>query len=234
LPLALASVPRGSPVLVLDAESFDGTVAAARAAGARVIVLPWQGFVAARRFALAQVRTPWTFMLDADETLDERLRASLLAAQPDEAEAGFEIARVTYLCGRPIRAGGWGGESLLRLFRTSRAHLEAQPAAGGKAALHERWRVEGAVRRLAGTLLHDSYPTFASYWEKFDRYTGIEAEALRANAFDAARAFLAAPLRFAWLFFVRGGVRDGMLGAFVAFGSALYPCVVTVKALCRE
>src|SRR5204862_5218706 len=51
LPIALASIPRGSPALVLDAESSDGTVTAARAAGATVIVLPWEGFVAARRFA---------------------------------------------------------------------------------------------------------------------------------------------------------------------------------------
>lgn len=199
-----------------------------------MIVLPWEGFVTARRFALAQVRTPWTFMLDADEALDERLRASLLAAQPGAATDGLETGRVTYVCGRPMRAGGWGGESLLRLFRTDRARLEAQPAAGGKAALHERWRVEGAVERLEGTLLHDSYPTLASYWEKFDRYTTIEAEALRASALDVLRAFAVAPARFVWLLFGRGGVRDGRRGAFVAFGSALYPCVVTVKALCRK
>jgi glycosyltransferase involved in cell wall biosynthesis len=234
LPIALASVPPGSPTLVLDAESVDGTVAAARGAGATTIVLPWEGFVAARRFALAQVRTPWTFMLDADEALDERLRAAVLEASPDDATEGFTIVRATFLCGRPIRGGGWGGESLLRLFRSDRACLEAQPAAGGKAELHERWSVDGNVARLDGTLLHDSYPTLASYWEKFNRYTSIEAQALRGGVFDALRAFVVAPVRFLWLFFVRGGVCDGARGAFVAFGSALYPFVVRVKALCRK
>jgi glycosyltransferase involved in cell wall biosynthesis len=221
-------------MLVLDAESVDGTVRAARAAGARVIVLPWEGFVAARRFALTQVRTPWTFMLDADEALDEPLRAAVLAALPDATTEGFTTARTTYLCGRPIRGAGWGGESLLRLFRTDRARLEAFPAAGGKAELHERWRVDGNVGRLDGALSHDSYPTLASYWEKFNRYTSIEAGALRANVFDVLRACLVAPARFAWLLFVRGGLRAGLRGVFVAFGSALYPCVVKLKALCRK
>jgi glycosyltransferase involved in cell wall biosynthesis len=221
-------------VLVLDAESVDGTVAAARAAGATVIVLPWAGFVAARRFALRQVRTPWTFMLDADEALDERLRAAVLAAQPDAAMQGYMTARTTYLCGRAIRGAGWSGETLLRLFRSDRARLEALPAAGGAAELHERWQVDGNVGILDGTLLHDSYPTLASYWEKFDRYTSIEARALRANTFDLVRVLMIAPARFAWLFFVRGGLRSGLRGGFVAFGSALYPCVVMVKALRRR
>ncbi|MGH7727620.1 MAG: hypothetical protein ACREM2_02345, partial [Vulcanimicrobiaceae bacterium] len=119
-------------------------------------------------------------------------------------------------------------------FRTTAAHVVAQPAAAGGADLHERWEVEGPVATLAGTILHDSYPTLASYLEKFSRYTAIEAAALRPSFGATARELARAPLRAAWLFFGRGGFRDGLRGAAIALGSALYPLVAQVRALLRR
>jgi glycosyltransferase involved in cell wall biosynthesis len=234
LPRALASIPRASSVLVLDAQSDDETVTVARTAGATVIVRPWEGFVCARRFALEQVRTPWTFMLDADEVLDECLREAVLAAPPSAAIEGFLMKRTTFLCGCPIRGAGWGDESLLRLFRTARARLQACPAGGGTAELHEQWHVDGGVESLPGLLLHDSYPSIASYWKKFDRYTSIEARALPMRLGGVLRAAGIAPLRCLWLFLGRAGYRDGWRGAFVSLGSAMYPMIVAWKAWRRK
>jgi glycosyltransferase involved in cell wall biosynthesis len=217
---------------VIDAESTDGTVALAQAAGAEIVVRPWPGFVAARREALALVRSEWTLMLDADESLDPALRTAIEAAAADGVD-GYLLRRVTFLCGRPVWGAGWGEERLLRLFRTGAVRLEARPAAGGSAELHERWVTDGLVEELGGTLLHDSYPTLASYREKFARYTSLEAAGLRAGAADVLRAFAVAVARFGWLLVVRGGWRDGWRGAYVSLFSALYPAVVVVKAARR-
>jgi glycosyltransferase involved in cell wall biosynthesis len=217
---------------VIDAESTDGTVALAQAAGAEIVVRPWPGFVAARREALALVRSEWTLMLDADESLDPALRTAIEAAAPDGVD-GYLLRRVTFLCGRPVWGAGWGEERLLRLFRTGAVRLEARPAAGGSAELHERWVTDGRVEELGGTLLHDSYPTLASYREKFARYTSLEAAGLRAGPTDVLRAFAVAVARFGWLLVVRGGWRDGWRGAYVSLFSALYPAVVVVKAARR-
>ena len=233
MPRAFASIPAEAPVLVIDAESSDGTVALARQRGAQIVVRPWGGFVAARRDALARVRTPWTFMLDADEALDAALVAALRALRQRATVDGYAVARRTYFCGRAIRGGAWGGERPLRLFRTQRARLVAHPAAGGSADLHEAWHVPGAVERLGGTLEHYSYPTLAAYDAKFARYTALEASGVRASAvavaFAAALAFARAP----WLFIVRGGWRDGWRGAYIAAASAWYPVAVRWKALRR-
>jgi glycosyltransferase involved in cell wall biosynthesis len=236
LPRALASIPAGSEILVVDAESRDATAEAARALGARVLVRPWPGFVAARREALALVRTEWTFMLDADEALDERLRAAVAAALQDGARSaggpsGFVVERRTAFCGRAIRGCGWGDERLVRLVRTRGARVESAPAAGGGAALHERLAVDGATPALAGRLDHDSYPTVASYREKFRRYTTIEASGVRGSLRGLLGAALRWPLRFAWLYLARRGFADGWRGAFVAWHSALYPLTVRWKAL---
>jgi hypothetical protein len=194
-------------------------------------VRPWPGFVVARRDALAMVTTAWTLMLDADEELDQALRDAIAAAEPPAATCGYRLRRATYLCGRPIGGAGWGDERLLRLFRTTAARLDARPAAGGDSDLHERWSCAGDVTDLAGTLHHYSYPTIASYREKFDRYTTLEARGLRVRPLDVLRAYAVVPARFGWLLVARGGWRDGWRGWFVSLFSALYPAVVAAKAL---
>ncbi len=172
-------------------------------------------------------------MLDADERLDAVLRAAIVAADPAPTLCGYRVARTTYLCGKPISGAGWGGERLLRLFRTDRARLDARPAAGGDADLHERWSCMGDVADLAGTLHHDSYPTLASYREKFARYTALEARGLTVSWLGVARAYAMVPARFGWLLLARGGWRDGWRGWFVSWFSALYPAVAAAKAARR-
>jgi glycosyltransferase involved in cell wall biosynthesis len=227
LPRALTSLPRGIHVLVLDACSRDHTVAFARGAGAEVLQREWTDFVDARRFALSCVRTPWVLMIDADEALDDVLREAIAgcSAQAD----GYTIKRTTYFCGRPMRL--WRNEPLLRLFRVGRAALEANPAAGGSAAIHERWTSDGHIENLPGTLLHFSYPDYASYRAKYDTYTTVEAHGIRKSVAGFAGAWFHGALKFWWLFLAKGAVLDGPRGTYVAYKSAMYPAVVAWKAL---
>ncbi len=214
-------------VLVLDHESTDDTVAIARARGANVIVRPFAGFVNARRFALAQVKTPWAFMIDADERPDETLRDAIASAS--ENIGAYTLSRTTYYRGKPLRM--WRNERLLRLFRTDCVRLEAAPAAGGGAQLHERWTCDEAPRTLAGTLEHYSYPDAASYLAKFAAYTTIEAQDARGGVAALLLQSLLVPLRFVHALIRRGALLDGADGWFVAWYSALYPAVVQWKAL---
>jgi glycosyltransferase involved in cell wall biosynthesis len=215
------------PVLVIDHRSSDETGSIARARGAQVIERDFDGFVNARCFALSQVQTPWTLMIDADEALDAQLRDAVTAAI-DDAD-GYLLCRTTFYNGRPMRL--WSGEQLLRLFKTGKAQLVASPAAGGSAQLHERWQCSGVVRPLAGTLLHYSYPTRQSYREKFETYTQLEASGLSASRAARIRELLRTPLRFLWYALVRGGALDGADGLRVAWWSAYYPAAVRAKAL---
>ena len=215
-------------VFVLDAASRDDTPAIARASGADVETRPWTGFVNARRYALGRVETPWALMLDADELLDPTLREAIVGARGDVA--GYRMRRVTMLCGKPVHAAGWSNEQLLRLFRTDRARVAANRIG---ADLHERWIVDGPIADLPGAIVHDSYPTLASYRAKFDRYTSVEAAALAPSRRAYVRALATMPLRFLWSIIRYGGWRDGWRGFFVAWESARYRVVVRAKALQR-
>ncbi len=228
-------------MFVLDAASRDDTVAIARAHGAEVETRPWSGFVNARRYALGRVATTWTLMLDADELLDETLRDAIASDKlrtgyaqdrlsSGQAVAGYRLRRVTMLCGKPVHAAGWSSERLLRLFRTDRARVAAN-AMG--AELHESWTVDGPVFDLPGAIVHDSYPTVASYRAKFDRYTSVEAAALAPSTRAYLRSLATMPLRFVWSIVRYGGWRDGWRGVFVAWQSARYRVVVRAKALRR-
>jgi hypothetical protein len=213
---------------VLDAESTDATEDVARACGANVEVRAWTGYVEARRYALGRVTTPYAFMLDADELLSDEL-VTALAGDLSRAD-GFRVRRITMLAGRAVRAAGWSAERLVRCFRVDRAQVVAN-SVGGSADLHERWIVTGTIADLPGMIVHDSYPTVASYLERFARYTRIESDALRGSAAACAFAFGILPLRFAWLWTRYGAWRDGWRGAFVAWYSALYPLAVQWRAL---
>ncbi len=232
MPDALASVPPGAQVLVLDAESSDDTVAVARRAGATVLERRWTNFVDARTFALDNVRTPWTFMLDADEQLDDVLRDALFRVEPEAANIeGYCVRRCTRFSGEVVRAFGWDNEMILRMFRTDRGVLIAHPVAGGSAALHERWSVPGNVGVLDGVLFHDSYREQSAYERKYARYTSIEAQGLSPSIPRLVVSALVAPVRFAWLLGPRGGIRLGKRGVYIAFWSALYQTIVRWKAL---
>ncbi|HEV7179913.1 MAG TPA: glycosyltransferase family 2 protein, partial [Candidatus Baltobacteraceae bacterium] len=200
LPRAMTSLPHGMNALVLDAQSEDGTVSYARRAGARVIDRAWTDFVDARRFALAQVTTPWVLMLDADEALDDVLRDAIIAAP--ETAIGYIVRRTTYFHGKPLRM--WSHEPLLRLVRCDAARIEARPAAGGEAALHERLVCDGTQVELRGELLHYSYPDYESYRRKYRTYTSLEAAGSRRSVAHALLFSLLAPARYAWNLIRRG------------------------------
>lgn len=214
-------------MFVLDAYSRDHTVQFARGAGAVVVQREWTDFVDARRFALASVRTPWALMLDADEALDDVLCDAICEASDDVD--GYNVRRTTYFCGHPMRM--WRDEPLLRLFRTDRVTLKANPAASADALLHEAWACEGSVRELRGTLLHFSYPDVASYRAKYDRYTSLEAQRLRGSFLGFIGACATSVLRLAWLLLRKGALLDGPRGWYVAYESAIYPAVAMGKAL---
>jgi hypothetical protein len=111
--------------------------------------------------------------------------------------------------------------------------LQAHPAAGSDAAVHEGWVCDGPAPELAGTLLHYSYPDVSTYRIKYDRYTSIEAQELPSSLLRVLSAGAASIPRMLWLLLRKGALLDGPRGWYVAYRSALYPAVAARKALLR-
>ena len=228
----LRTVPAQSTILVYDAFSEDATTELARSFGARVIQAPWAGYGRARGDAAAQVKTAWTFMLDADERVTSELGFEIEALQPPDTIAGYSVARRNYFCGRWIRSCGWWPDRLVRLFRTGQATIVARGS--GNDSVHEAWQVRGDCAQLRAPLDHFSYASIEEYHRKFAIYTGLESQGVRAGFGQVIAAWLAVPLRALFYLVRRGGIVEGWRGAYVCTGSALYPAVVATKSWRRS
>ena len=74
----LASVTFAEEIVVVDSGSTDGTIELARRHGARVIAKEWLGFGPQKQFAVEAASHDWVLCLDADESLSEVLRDSII------------------------------------------------------------------------------------------------------------------------------------------------------------
>lgn len=222
----LRSVRRLGEIVVVDTGSADRTVAIAEERGARVVRIPWTGFVPARRRGMEEARTPWILMLDADERLTDELRAEIEeAVQAAEGETdGFRVPRRTRFLGREMRRGGWSPDRQLRLFRKGRAWYEDR-------RVHEFARVKGRVRDLRHPILHLGDETWEAYLEKMNRYTTLQAADLagKSRAEAALQLLVRPPATFAGAYLLKLGFLDGLPGFLLATGSAFSQALRWIK-----
>lgn len=105
LPACLESA-RGlvDEIVVADTGSTDATPEVARRYGARVISIPWeQDYARARNLALAEVRSDWVLMLDADEQLDPGAARVLPRLMEKKDIAGYQITIRNYMSDSSVR-----------------------------------------------------------------------------------------------------------------------------------
>jgi glycosyltransferase involved in cell wall biosynthesis len=215
----LESVAWADEIVVVDSRSTDGTVAIARAAGARVIQQEWLGFAGQKNFAIAQCVGEWVLSLDADEVLDEELRGEItrVISGPGRCQA-FYVSRKNYFLGRWIRHAGFYPDAKLRLFRKGAVWFEER-------AVHESMKFDGPTERLKGNLLHYAYPTLEAYFEHMNRYSSLGATEAAKNGRRAglvADVVLRPLLTFIYNYFLRLGFLDGREGFLLNLYHAFY------------
>jgi (heptosyl)LPS beta-1,4-glucosyltransferase len=196
-------------VWVLDSASTDATAAEAQAAGAQVRQQDWLGFSAQKNAAIALATQPWVLLLDADEWLTDDAQAALHALF-DKGAVGtadvWELQRRTHFLGAALNHGGWGSETVERLFRNDVRYLPAD--------VHERLDLRGRrVASVRARIEHDTARTLGDYRVKLARYALLWARQKHAEGRRAGS--LSAPLHVAayWLknYVLRGGFLDGAM-----------------------
>ncbi len=216
---ALRSVAFCDEVLVVDGGSQDETAQRVRASGARLIERPFDGFVAQKNFAVQQARHDVVLSLDADEEVSHTLRKEIEGVSAGEGlpMSGYRIPRVTHYLEREIRGTDWYPDWQLRLFDRRRGLFEGD-------LVHESVRVEGAVGRLKGEIIHRPYRDEADHLRRIDRYTTLWAESAFKKGQRAYPGFGEAASFFAFLrnYFLRGGVLLGSVGLRVSRMNARY------------
>jgi len=139
-------------VLVVDSGSTDGTVELARSLGCEVMHRDWPGSVDQKQFAMDQCAdSTWVLTLDSDEILEPELRESIqqTVRTNDPTYDGWSLNRRVRMFGNDLRYM-FQPEWRLRLTRGGKGTMVG---VGG----HDRIEVPGAVGKLAGDCIHDSW-----------------------------------------------------------------------------
>ncbi len=205
-------------VVVVDSGSTDGTIAAAEAAGARVVEQPWLGGGHQKRVGETACRHDWLLDLDADEIvsgeLAQEIRALFAGGEPD-ADV-FRLPLVT------VDPSG-------RIWRRARAPRRAKLYDRRKIRMpaHGAWdqfRIPAVlrVRRLGGALLHHAFDDIGHLSRK-----QASAMVRRVRYLDdsqrfrtALRVWFGLPVFFLRNYLLRGQWREGRYGFLFALVTA--------------
>jgi glycosyltransferase involved in cell wall biosynthesis len=215
---AIRSLRAADEIVVVDANSTDGTRELASDLGARVIIHPWAGFAAQKNFASDQARHDWILSLDADEELNADACHAIgewKSSAPDAA--GYRFARRARYLGRWILHSGWYPDYKVRLFDRRRALWKG-------AYVHESVTVGGPVATLPGEILHYTCDSLDEHRQRIEFYTDLAAREMldRGERAGLLRRLLAPPWVFANTFFLRLGLLDGHQGFLIAWMAARY------------
>ena len=207
-------------VIVVDSFSTDDTVAIATARGARVVQRAFDGYRSQKTFAASLATHDWILSLDADERVDDVLRASIECerARGFSAAAGYRFARMSEYFGRFLRHGNPYPDRILRLFDRRRGGWR------GTREVHENVSVDGKVQRLEGHLLHHPERNLEQMLGKTQRYAKMMAEHdyARGKRMQLHRLVLSPAWRFFRGYVLRLGFLDGMPGLVYAYVRANY------------
>ena len=216
----IASLAFCDEIVVVDSHSTDATAQIAADLGARVIQRPFDGFRSQKQFAIEQARHEWVLCLDADERVGDALRTTIEAerARGFEGAAGYRFARLSEYFGKFLRHGNAYPDRVLRLFDRRRGGWR------GKREVHEAASVDGAVRTLAGDLIHYPYRSLQAQLQKTQRYARMMAEHdfARGKRATLGKLVLSPAWRFWRGYLFRGGFLDGWHGLVYAYVRANY------------
>ena len=182
LPKCLAALKPVERVVVLDSRSTDETASISLSSGAEVIQFSYKGgYPKKRQWALEtlDIKTPWVFMLDADEVVPESLWDEIRHAIAEDAAAdAFMIKKGFHFLGKKMRFGGFSFPAIL-LFRYGTARYERlfdDVSSGLDMEVHERVVVEGRIHSLDFPLIHDDFKGLEAYIARHNAYSTWEAK----------------------------------------------------------
>jgi glycosyltransferase involved in cell wall biosynthesis len=216
LPDCLESVRFADEVLVVDSFSTDRTVAIARERGARVIQRAYGYSAQQKNWAIPQAAHAWVLLVDADERVTPALRDEILAllARGPRAD-GYWIRRANFFMGRHVRRCGWGGDTVIRLFRRDVSRYQDR-------RVHAEIDLPGPLPTLEHPLEHHTFRSFGQYWRKIDLYSdwGARQMYLEGRRTGGAGIALRTLGRFIRMYVLKLGFLEGAHGVVLSLFGA--------------
>ncbi|MBL8889364.1 MAG: glycosyltransferase family 2 protein [Planctomycetaceae bacterium] len=211
--------PLADEILVADSGSTDRTMEIAREFDkTRVIEREYRTSGDFKNWAIPQAKHEWIILLDADERLTEALRHEIMATLEAPTCDGYWIYRANHFMGHPVPYGDSGTDKVVRLFRRDLGRYEG-PSDHGEVHIST-----GRVGVLKTKMLHFTCWDYDQVFQKFHRYTKLQAEQWHAVGKDTSyfRLFLNPIFRFIREYFLQLGFLNGKAGVQLAMLAAFY------------
>ena len=214
---AIKSVSWADEVVVVDSESTDATVLIAKALGARVVNVPFEGFGKLRNAAIESCSHEWIFSLDADERCTpeaaSEIRQILNAPAPADA---YYVPRRNWFMGRWIRHSGWYPD-----YRQPQLFRKGAMVFREEDEVHEGYQLEGRVGYLRNSIRQFPFRNLEQLQVKANRYSSLGSDKLmrRGVTGSMAKAFAHGLWAFLQIYIIKMGFLDGWAGFVIAFGN---------------
>ncbi len=207
-------------ILVADSGSTDGTMEIVRQIGdCRLIEREYITSGDFKNWAIPQASHEWVFLIDSDERITPELTEEILATvQSPDACDGYWVFRDNHFMGHPIKHCGWNHDVVNRLFRRDMARYEG-PSDHGEVVISS-----GNVGTLNNRMLHYTYWSYDQAFQKFQRYTSLQAQ----QWYDQGRKpsyfqlVTRGPFRFFRDYFLLLGFLDGIPGFQISALAGFY------------
>lgn len=160
-------------VLIVDSFSNDATVAIAeRFPNVRVRQRAFDSLAGQSNYGLAEARTPWVMLLDADYFVPDTFVEELRALEPPSHIRAYRCAFRYAVNGKPLRASLYPPRVVL---------LHREHAKVWQDGHAHRVLVDGDTGELQTRIIHDDRKSFARFVERQKKYMREEAEKLRTT-----------------------------------------------------
>ncbi len=178
-------------IIILDSGSTDGSEKITQEHNRFFLHKPLNANHNQREaWATQQTTAEWIFILDPDEFISEDLKAEILSLLENDTEyAAFEFPRLNFFMDKPLRHGGWSGNTL-KMFRRDKVRFEGD-------SYHEKPIIDGKIGQLKGEVLH--YPTPNIHWiaQKFNYISEFDCKAYYDQYGELSEK------KFRWLLFTK-------------------------------
>ena len=214
----LESVKWADEIIVLDSGSTDNTVEICSKYTRYIFSTDWPGFGIQKNRALAKARGQWILSIDADEELSDGLinKIKQIVNDPTITAEAYAIKRISYFCGKKIKYGDWGRDSVVRLFK-NKSTIKFSPV-----IVHEKIVGYDRLACLKEVIFHHTIKNMSQVLMKLENYSTFGAQ-LKFQQHKKTSLFQSI-VHSVWCFirgyFIRFGFLDGREGFIIAFSNA--------------
>ncbi len=163
----------------------------------------------------------WILHIDADEWVTPDLRKAIDGALHEpHGHHAFEMMRLNFFVGHPMRHGGWYHKHLI-LFRREGTRLT-----GSGIHTRNRMRISGTIGFINAEIEHYPFSSIEQFIERQNLYTSVEACAMLRDQGPAPMSrfifqIAVRPLKLFWKSYIKQrGYKEGWHGLVFAFLSA--------------